>query len=256
MDAGARNPDVWRCIADLYNDQATFLPHPDDKCEWCKFLDPNSCETFKNTRSGEVLARKWSEIKGVYSRVRCVSRASLALVSHVDTDAQVHRNFTSDDSGHHDMEVRRFPNYIVHLGAKQAKLCVYIHHLFYDTPLIDFATKLMPGGGADGNGGDILLQPRRSKASKDKDVLIDMVDSMRDDETQEKIGTALEAVGNAAMVNCKIKQQELDMAKEKLATDKENEARARARARCVASQFPSYHRRGTRSASRSRTTGR
>ena len=83
-----------------------------------------------------------------------------------------------------------------------------------------------------------------------------MVSTIRGDDTQEKIGTALEAVGTAAMVNCKIKQQELDMAKEKLATDKENEERARARARCVASQFPSYHRRGTRSASRSRTTGR
>ena len=82
---------------------------------------------------------------------------------------QVHGNFTKEDSGHNDMEMRSILTYLPEtLQPNIRKIIMYTHRVFYKHRLEDLATKGLPGGGADGQGG-VIQAHHRDKGRMGKD---------------------------------------------------------------------------------------
>ena len=101
-------------------------------------------------------------------------------------------NFTKEDSGDHDAEKRVFENYLLpSLTHKMKKICMYVHSVFYNHPLEDLATKGIPGGGADANGGRLQPAARRKSEKITKDDLVEVFAAGGSD---DKIGDALTAI--------------------------------------------------------------
>lgn len=118
----------------------------------------------------------------------------------------MHANFTKEDSGHHDQEQRQVESYLPStMQHKMKKLVMYTHHVFYKHRLEDLATKGIPGGGAESNGGRIDIASRKSAGGSSsssgrlsKDDLMDVMKSCDD----SKIGDALAQIAESQVLAC------------------------------------------------------
>ena len=74
---------------------------------------------------------------------------------------------------------------------------MYTHRTFWSHPLEDLATKGIPGGGADGNGGFISLHDKRRVSAKSKMTKEDIMDIVAPSEHDEKAAAALSMIAEA-----------------------------------------------------------